>query len=113
MARYIDVEPLINWLESEINYFGEPNISIRPVAFGTKNALQSALSVVNGQPIADVVEVKHGEWIDDGDCFYCSVCNKPYQFGSLQTIDDVRRCWKCCANCGAIMNVNDTNVGSK
>lgn len=70
MARYIDVEPFINWLESEINYFGEPNISIRPVAFGTKNALQSVLGFVNSQPTADVVEVVR--------CKECGSYNKNY-----------------------------------
>ena len=59
-------------------------------------------------PTADVVEVKHGEWIDDGDCFYCSVCDKPYALGSLQTIYDVRRCWKYCASCGAKMDRGKT-----
>lgn len=53
---------------------------------------------------ADVEEVRHGKWINDGDCFHCSVCNKTYQLGSLQTIYDVRRCWKYCPNCGAKMD---------
>ena len=57
MARYIDVEPLINWIESEINCFGEPNISIRPVAFGSENALRSVLNKMKELPEADVVEV--------------------------------------------------------
>lgn len=56
------------------------------------------------EPSADVEEVRHGKWINDGDCFHCSVCNKTYQLGSLQTIYDVRRCWKYCANCGAKMD---------
>lgn len=52
----------------------------------------------------DVAEVKYGEWVDDGDCFHCSVCNRTYHLGSLQTIYDVRRCWNYCANCGAKMD---------
>ena len=54
--------------------------------------------------IADVAEVRHGEWVYDGDCFHCSACNRTYQLGSLQTIYDVKRCWKYCANCGAKMD---------
>lgn len=67
------------------------------------------LAIIDTFPTADVVEVKHGEWIDDGDCFHCSACQKTYQLGSLQTIYDVKRCWKYCANCGAKMDggVND------
>jgi NADH pyrophosphatase NudC (nudix superfamily) len=49
-------------------------------------------------------EVKHGKWIDDGDCFHCSLCNKTYLLGALQTIYDVKRYWRYCANCGAKMD---------
>ena len=51
-----------------------------------------------------IVHQTKGKWIDDGDCFHCSVYNKTYQLGSLQTIYDVRRCWKYCANCGSKMS---------
>lgn len=44
MAIYKDVEPFIKWLEKEIEQFGEPNISIRPVAYGSENALRSVLN---------------------------------------------------------------------
>ena len=65
---------------------------------------------IKSLPTADVEEVKHGMWIDDGDCFHCSVCNKTYQLGSLQTIYDVKRCWQYCANCGAKMDGNTKDM---
>lgn len=65
--------------------------------------------VIKELPVADVEEVRHGEWVYDGDCFHCSACNRTYQLGSLQTIYDVKRCWKYCANCSAKMNRDMTN----
>ena len=57
-----------------------------------------------------------GKWINEGDYFRCSVCDVAYNFGSLQTIQDISRRWNYCANCGAAMNgyedgvVDDDNV---
>ena len=31
--------------------------------------------IVMGQPTADVVEVKHGEWDNNGDFYQCSNCS--------------------------------------
>ena len=59
---------------------------------------------VNLQPIADVEEVKHGEWYqhnkkEHGDtCFYCSVCEKMALSDCLE--------WELtnyCPHCGADM----------
>ena len=66
-------------------------------------------SLTDDIPTADVVEVRHGEWIDDGDCFHCSDCGKTYQLGSLQTIYDVKRCWTYCPHCGAVMDRKTKN----
>ena len=57
MARYIDADLFCGWLETVLEDFGEPNISIRPIAFGTQNALRSVYDVIKKQPTADVVEV--------------------------------------------------------
>lgn len=93
MARYIDAEKLLKDMEFVTN--------------DTTCPLHIAATIdqtISLAPTADVVEVKHGEWVDDGDCFHCSVCNRTYHLGSLQTIYDVRRCWNYCANCGARMD---------
>lgn len=99
MEGYIDAEIL----KSNIRVNLMPNVDIDGTVT-VENAERYFLNLINTTSTADVVEVKHGEWIDDGDCFYCSVCNKTYQLGSLQTIYDVRRCWKYCASCGAKMD---------
>lgn len=85
MARYIDAEPIINRIESEIKYFGEPNISNRLVAFGAKNALQSVLGVVNSQPTADVEEVVRCK-----DCKCCELCYPAKAIG-----EDALEGWYC------------------
>lgn len=56
-------------------------------------------SVINIQPTADVVEVKHGEWIkfDEGDC-YCSNCGIALE-DWVQGIF-----YKFCPYCGARMD---------
>lgn len=68
MAIYKDVEPFIKWLEKEIEQFGEPNISIRPVAYGSENALRSVLNKMKELPEADVMEVVR--------CKKCNFCQK-------------------------------------
>ena len=57
MARYIDADNLGGWLETILKDFGEPDIRIRPIAYGSENALRSVLEVVKKQPPEDVVEV--------------------------------------------------------
>ena len=53
------------------------------------------------QPVADVVEVKHGEWIsDDADIlFHCSECE-----AQISTSWDYEGEWIYCPNCGAKMD---------
>ena len=96
MARYIDAEPMLR-----------ESIEERKFVFATEDALKNELIVrtvykdlaefIDNQPTADVVEVKHGEWIwtENGEADYeqfwvCSVCKeKSY----IKT--------KFCSDCGA------------
>lgn len=57
--------------------------------------------ILKTSPAADVVEVKHGEWIsDDGDVlFHCSECE-----AQISTIWDYESDWGYCPNCGAKMD---------
>lgn len=41
--------------------------------------------------------VKHGKWIDDGDCFICSNCRKAFGFLSAKCVTNF------CPDCGADM----------
>ena len=70
--------------------------------------------LVKIRPAADVVEVRHGEWMDNGDrdrngavkpfAISCSVCGSSAGTSWM----------KYCPNCGAKMDgATDTNVGGK
>lgn len=56
----------------------------------------------------DVVEIKHGCWIIDGDTKCCSVCN--YEISALIPFIDNGKTWlplyadNYCGNCGAKMD---------
>lgn len=53
-------------------------------------------------PAADVIEVRHGKWIDPEDptCYKCSVCGEyaTQEYGLTGPIF-----WRYCPNCGAKM----------
>ena len=96
MARYIDVD--------KINFRGiEPQMDKNYI---TLIPLKYAECIVNTAPTADVVEVKHGEWIEKeeiyGDVYYtCSNCNNDWT-----TIDGTpqENFMNFCPNCGAKMD---------
>lgn len=84
MADYIDRNELVGNLDR----------------FALEHLTPLLRSLIAKQPTADVVEVKHGEWVDNGiqDSMLseCSLCGFPcgaYTFNY-------------CPNCGAKMSVN-------
>lgn len=96
MARYIDAEPLAK--DTWMLYRDEEHIDYNV-------AIVDALNVIDEQPTADVIEVKHGRWIEDRLCTTnggtygvrrCSVCEDYYQ--------DVGYGWNYCPHCGAKMD---------
>lgn len=72
MSRYIDAERLLKAL----NCF--KNDEHRNEQF--LNGIRTAISQVEWQPTADVEEVKHGEWLENGANYKCSYCGntEPY-----------------------------------
>lgn len=59
---------------------------------------------------ADVVEQKHGKWIEDGyydEPYVCSICGEPAPVKEEGSHDHV--CTKYCYNCGARMD-GDSDV---
>lgn len=52
------------------------------------------LGLVENQPTADVVEVRHGEWINGVTGYTCSVCDK----------QEPTKRFLYCPNCGAKMD---------
>lgn len=68
MARYIDADELSEEIKSLTVFLGGDSIL-------NKTSKESVLRVIEEQPTADVVPVKHGEWIDNHNGTYtCSVC---------------------------------------
>ena len=48
--------------------------------------------------------VKHGHWIDDGDCFICSNCRKAFGFLSAKCVTNF------CPYCGAKMESDKNDI---
>lgn len=91
MATYKDVDSLIENLELMAKYqSGE-----------RQQGIYGVIDTIKFHPAADVVEVKHGYWIEEdenedswlGRCCVCSVC------GSCPTME-----YKYCPYCGAKMD---------
>lgn len=91
MAEYIEREELRKRLLEDIEFCGEPDAILRPIAYSTIIGLKGALSYISTLPTADVVEVKHGEWIILGDCdFQCPECG--FRFTSPDDISMFKFC---------------------
>lgn len=97
MAEYIDKEKMLKYLE-------ENNTDDEWIV-GQYNA-DWIYSFIESQPTADVVEVKHGEWIEDPECKYggdyiCSICGN-YANESSGGLNDILTNYS--SNCGANMD---------
>lgn len=58
--------------------------------------------VIKCMPTID--PVKHGHWIDDGDCFICSNCRKAFGFLSAKCVTNF------CPYCGAKMESDKNDI---
>lgn len=87
MSKYIDADCLYKDITRSIDY------------------CEDILEIVERQPAADVVEVRHGRWIEqeaDMDTIYeCSVCGEPFVTIDGTPADNL---WHYCPNCGAKMD---------
>ena len=74
--------------------------------FGMKSMKNRALDTLRNIPVADVVEVQHGRWINHGQYadffphkeYRCSVCDQPYL--------EIEMWYNYCPNCGAKMDLD-------
>ena len=107
MAKYIDADELTEEIKSLSVMLGGKNVF--------KTAKESVLRIIDDQPTADVVEVKHGEWIPVQYTYFglkryeCSEC-KDDEYWQKRYLEHKE---KYCPNCGAKMDVPDTNDGEK
>lgn len=76
----------------------------KSASFRNRNVLSTArkcLEAIEAIPAADVVEVRHGRWIEDGNNQYCSECGEEHSWIDYRA--------DYCDVCGAKMDggVND------
>lgn len=94
MTEYINKEKLINDIENVLwDWDTVDGITATTV-------LKQTITDIKNQPTADVTEVKHGHWINDGYAcgdtqWTCSVCGE-YEFRAGKR--------PYCCNCGAKMD---------
>ena len=58
----------------------------------------NVIPTIQNYKVENAEEVRYGKWINDGDCFHCSVCNKAFGFLSEKCVSNI------CPNCGAKMD---------
>jgi hypothetical protein len=97
MAEYIEREAFMEFWNKEFRHL-YPN--------------DKYLVALANFPTAEVVEVRHGEWLHteeplgwrDVDCIECSSCHESWIMDDDLCLDDYKDGWKYCPNCGAKMD---------
>ena len=89
MARYIDAERILSYIERLLN-----------IGTGKKKSLEYLKKFIEHHSTADVVEVVHGEWKVYGYSGYkqCSECKREYSLTTSVFIGNY------CPNCGTKMD---------
>ena len=91
MARYIDIEPVISYLTND-------SMKSLSESIGDNHVARLLLE----EPVADVEEVRHGEWIKNNTL--CSNCNEVNPTVRLTVENEYEGRWlRRCPNCGAKM----------
>ena len=115
MPEYIEREAVIDEIEDTTWYHISCQKNLVEGAACETDALYKATDIYNvikSAPTADVVEVRHGEWVEtqeplgwrDVDCAECSVCHESWIIDEDASIDDYKCTWHYCPNCGAKMD---------
>lgn len=101
MSRYIDREALLEWIEAVDGCLADGTVEAPTLYAQIITDIQQF-----PPPIVDVVEVRHGEWIEkddgwDGVMYTCSVCRCDWT-----TIDGTpfENNMRYCPECGAKMD---------
>lgn len=107
MARYIDADVLHIQMEDLYEHHIEMH------NFSADGAVADCLDLLDNAPTADVVEVKHGEWMELKELFYDEEFHSEYPM----------KCYKCSecdrvilnkepyCNCGAKMDERSKQSG--
>jgi hypothetical protein len=100
MSRYIDKEQIYTAIDIVRNYCIDNGRCFEVMI------LEMVMHEISKIPTADVVEVRHGEWIDKPTGAYsrmqswCSACGKHSGIGGIES----NRHKPYCPNCGAKMD---------
>ena len=102
MARYIDADKLIGWLNSSTADTWGKGLGKSWWAHSVK-LKDNIIDGIEKMPTADVAEVKHGEWVQQlnpyEDEIHCSVCGAVFN-----VIDNCTETFDYCPHCGAKMD---------
>lgn len=108
MSKYIDADELLKRLNA-CKYPAEKT-TMRQVTYNA--AISDACRSVDAMPAADVVEVRHGEWVFKFYCgnmsgydygMNCSVCGKPTHRQFAEKMPPY------CPNCGSRMDLESAD----
>lgn len=106
MAEYIDRDALIADIDEEIEH--DSKMYTREQNYYIEKGLRIARRDIQSAPVADVAEVRHGEWIlhkdGSGTCNQCRITQK--------NVWDYDNHQNYCGHCGAKMDgkVCDSNA---
>ena len=112
MAEYIEREALT--IENLEKYMTVMEVNTKEYGQQVVIAVDDLMYL----PTADVVEVRHGKWIEnqeplgwcDVDCAECSVCHESWIIDEDSSIDDYECMWHYCPHCGAKMDGGNNNA---
>ena len=101
MSKYIDVDVFIKgFREVLLGLKAQVDPDLTPKAYAYLRGGEAIIEDLTKFPAADVVEVRHGRWIEQekytfGVMYDCSICDN--------RILDNGHSWNYCPNCGAYM----------
>ena len=111
MSKYIDVDVFIKsfrealpWLKAQV----DPDLT--PKAYDYLRGGEAIIEDLTKFPAADVVEIRHGKWIqphwkNSNYCCNCSECGGEAMHADYQW--DKNGIYPICPNCGAKMDKED------
>ena len=117
MTEYIEREAAIKFVKEQMEEVSNKTAKIGSCVTETYDmAIRHAVKLLRYVPTAhskaDVVEVRHGKWIEtqeplgwcDVDCAECSACHESWIIDEDSSMDEYECMWHYCPHCGAKMD---------
>ena len=100
MAEYIEREALVAHLQNDLRKMEKSHLE----KTYTYHCVKVFVKKLNDQPAVDVVEVRHGKWVDNGERDSRGV-PKPFAISCSVCGSSAGNSWmRYCPNCGAKMD---------